>query len=804
MSEEPEKTPETKSEDKQDSDLAQIQEQVTQIAPLVKPLAANALEWINAIPIVGGFLGAAAGFWWHQSIIRALAYFILTFLVFDLILPLRNSVRKRLKPYLEAFGGWLVDGGITRLKRDVNEIRWRYARKNQKFLIIQGENCQYDVVEGFGRGFLTPQLKDIFVPLQLALSNQEYSQKQPTLLRENQDLQIWHLLNLAKGDPTFRRILIKSDGGLGKTTLLRYITYSYANQQLRRGIPKLMPVFIRLREWDHRLIPKHLSPHPEIEPIDDLAQLIQTYIDHSKRLKKLNFPDNWAKNALESGQLLILWDGFDEVEKEWQNEVSEWLGQQMQTYSESYFILTSRKHWYDQNYSAKEGPRIVLYINEFNEMQIKQFILNWYAYQLNYKNAIDKYVNTQDYIQNQVIERTDNLMRELSENTDLRKLAKIPLNLNMIVNLHSSNQTEKLPHRRAELYQDLLDLQLIKRPKARDHVMILQEADRQKVLQNLALFMGENSDKQKQIEIDKKTLDAHIIASIQSLGYPQTIDSLSFIDRVVHVSEILFQKDQFYEFAHLTFQSYLMAKAINEGDKEDFLIHKIGEKTDWWRDTAKFYAALQRNPNPFLRRLNALNDPDATALAKECQLEISPEFLEPEFKEEFKQVSETINSSLYEQLETYLKNGQWKEADKETDRLMLQIVGKEADQWLSLEDIQNFPCPELQAIDKLWVDYSNGKFGFSVQKKVWMACGGVPGKYDWDVYKKFADQVGWRRSGDWLSYNELTFLLKGSNHAHLPWRYYRGEVEGLEVEKRGGMEVSFLAQRLVTCNISQI
>jgi hypothetical protein len=115
-----------------------------------------------------------------------------------------------------------------------------------------------------------------------------------------------------------------------------------------------------------------------------------------------------------------------------------------------------------------------------------------------------------------------------------------------------------------------------------------------------------------------------------------------------------------------------------------------------------------------------------------------------------------------------LKNSQWKEADKETDRLMLQIVGKEADQWLNEEDIQNFPCEDLRAIDKLWVDYSKGKFGFSVQKKVWMACGGVAGEYDYEVYKKFADQVGWRRSGNWLGYDELTFSWKGSKHAHLP------------------------------------
>ncbi|MFM7572507.1 MAG: NACHT domain-containing protein, partial [Snowella sp.] len=644
MAEEDAKKEEAKSEEKKDSDLAQLQDQVHQVAPLVKPLAANALEWINAIPIVGGFLGAAAGFWLHQSIIRALAYFILTFLIFDLLLPLRNSVRKRLQPHIEALGSWLVDGGIARFKREWREIYWRYARKNQKFLLVQGENCQYDVMESLGRDRFTPLLKDIFVPLQFASVNQENLHRTGLVskslseknlnrnhLQEHQDLQIWHLLRLAKQDHTYRRILIKADGGKGKTFFLRYITYSYFDQQLRQGLPKLLPVFIRLREWDHRLIPQNLASDPEKAqaPIADLAEFLQTYIKEDSRLKRYNFPDNWAKNALEQGQLLILWDGFDEVEKEWQNAVSDWLGQQMYNYPESYFILTSRRHWYDQSYTATEKPRAVLYIEKFNLDQIHKFVHNWYTCLLNGINKSDNYPNTQDFVDISIENYTDNLLKQIEAYPDLKKLAEIPLNLNMIVNLHSSDPTGELPQRRADLYQEILELQLIKRPKYRKQTMILHEPDRQKVLQNLALFMGKNEDKTKQIEIDKKSLDNHVIEFIQSLGYPDSINSTAFIEKVVTISEILFQKDQFYEFAHLTVQSYLMAKEITDEGLEDLLFDKLAEKADWWRDTAKFYGALQRNPNPFLRRLIAFNDSDLTELADECKRAISPEFLDP-------------------------------------------------------------------------------------------------------------------------------------------------------------------------------
>ena len=138
---------------------------------------------------------------------------------------------------------------------------------------------------------------------------------------------------------------------------------------------------------------------------------------------------------------------------------------------------------------------------------------------------------------------------------------------------------------------------------------------------------------------------------------------------------------------------------------------------------------------------------------------------------------------------------------------MLLIAKREDEGWLDEESINNFPCEELRTIDKLWVDNSGGKFGFSVQKKVWLDCGGVPGEYDYyEVYEKFADEVGWRRSGDWLSYDQLTFLLEGSQHAYLPHLIYAWDIrEWVDrgVEIRISLPAQRLVGRLVTCNISQ-
>ncbi|NET29393.1 MAG: GUN4 domain-containing protein [Okeania sp. SIO1I7] len=120
----------------------------------------------------------------------------------------------------------------------------------------------------------------------------------------------------------------------------------------------------------------------------------------------------------------------------------------------------------------------------------------------------------------------------------------------------------------------------------------------------------------------------------------------------------------------------------------------------------------------------------------------------------------------YTKLRDLLAAGNWKEADLETDRVMLKVAGRESEGWLRYEDVENFSCQELGTIDKLWVKYSNGKFGFSVQKQIYQSLGGT-NEYDSQVWKAFGDKVGWRKGGEWLSYSDLTFSEKHYT-GHIP------------------------------------
>ncbi|MDT9200675.1 MULTISPECIES: GUN4 domain-containing protein, partial [Limnospira] len=144
----------------------------------------------------------------------------------------------------------------------------------------------------------------------------------------------------------------------------------------------------------------------------------------------------------------------------------------------------------------------------------------------------------------------------------------------------------------------------------------------------------------------------------------------------------------------------------------------------------------------------------------------------------------------YSQLNRLLKSGQWKAADEETAKMMLAVAGQTG-RYLDDDDIKNFPCEDLRIIDGLWVKHSNGRFGFSVQKQIYINCGGKPdGSYPGDtIWKRYCDEVGWRVNGSYLS---LITFSAAAPRGHLPFGWRKVRVMGGSAS---------LAHRLVTCSI---
>ncbi|MBE8967125.1 GUN4 domain-containing protein [Nostocales cyanobacterium LEGE 12452] len=138
-----------------------------------------------------------------------------------------------------------------------------------------------------------------------------------------------------------------------------------------------------------------------------------------------------------------------------------------------------------------------------------------------------------------------------------------------------------------------------------------------------------------------------------------------------------------------------------------------------------------------------------------------------------------VVSGHYQKLDELLQAKNWKEADLETAKIIYIISQKELPEnslyrtcftdYFCSEYIKVLPRKDLNNINKLWLKYSNGRFGFSVQKRIWKRIGGGSDTTynSREIQNKFGDEVGWRKEGDWIYYSDIHYWRTAPS-GHLP------------------------------------
>lgn len=147
----------------------------------------------------------------------------------------------------------------------------------------------------------------------------------------------------------------------------------------------------------------------------------------------------------------------------------------------------------------------------------------------------------------------------------------------------------------------------------------------------------------------------------------------------------------------------------------------------------------------------------------------------------------------YRKLEYLLEVRRWRDANEETLNVMLQVAEREKQGTLYLEDIEKFSCQDLGTIDKLWLRYSNWRFGFSIQQQIWHSLGGNKSADD-EIWCRFGRQVGWMRTKKFkqIWFEQLTFTTDAPI-GHLPC---------IEMIRIVGIPwARFLFSRIETCHL---
>jgi GUN4-like/ARM-like repeat domain, GUN4-N terminal len=114
----------------------------------------------------------------------------------------------------------------------------------------------------------------------------------------------------------------------------------------------------------------------------------------------------------------------------------------------------------------------------------------------------------------------------------------------------------------------------------------------------------------------------------------------------------------------------------------------------------------------------------------------------------------------YAPLQTLLAQQDFQTADRVTLEKMCELAGAASQKWFYFTAVQSFPITDLQTINTLWFVHSEGKFGFSVQRELWLALG-----KDWE---KLWTQINWKDGNNWTRYPQGFTWDLSAPRGHLP------------------------------------
>ncbi|MEB3333673.1 MAG: GUN4 domain-containing protein [Cyanobacteriota bacterium] len=116
----------------------------------------------------------------------------------------------------------------------------------------------------------------------------------------------------------------------------------------------------------------------------------------------------------------------------------------------------------------------------------------------------------------------------------------------------------------------------------------------------------------------------------------------------------------------------------------------------------------------------------------------------------------------YDPLQHHLLRQAFEEADRLTSAHLRQLAGPAAERrgYVYFSEVAAMPELDLQSLDRLWIAYSLGRFGFSVQGRLL--------RLSENRWESLWPRLGWKRDGLWTRYpNAFTWTLEAPE-GHMP------------------------------------
>jgi len=408
-----------------------------------------------------------------------------------------------------------------------------------------------------------------------------------------------------------RRMVLLGSPGSGKSTFVNHLALCMAGESLYgdgKWLARLEPA------WPHGpLLPMRvtLREFGASEHCDGTGGGLWGFIADTLASKNLaGFAPHLRKRLLE-GRVMVILDGLDEVSGTAERKaIRDAVADFAATYNDptNRYLVTCRGYAY-QDPALQLGGFTEYTLAPFKEKQIDAFIKCWYeeVCRLGWKNRAE----AQDLTRR---------LQVAARLPDLIPLARNPLQLTMMASLHFS--WGRLPEDRAELYQEMVRLLLVRWQEARlgqdaGVTQMVRAGNLESALERVA-FVAHLSQKKPEGPADVSEAQLRsVLKNCVEGSWDAAGELLTFVKER---AGLLVEKEPgVYTFPHLSYQEYLAGCYLAvQPDFPDEVNSLARENYEQWREVALWAVGI-------MARLKKMTHVAVDVAAALCPSEVTTE-----------------------------------------------------------------------------------------------------------------------------------------------------------------------------------
>lgn len=370
-----------------------------------------------------------------------------------------------------------------------------------------------------------------------------------------------HIKNKFSANQTVRLALL-GEAGSGKSVAMGLIARTIWEIPLNHT---LLPVLLTFSEI------KTVTVAEELEKI-----IIRSLEKHQfEQGKRNNKAEAFVKENLYKGNMLLLLDGFDELDKNTRFKISKFLNDFFKTHALIHFVISSRNSVWRQNPNvfAPIAPNIIK-MAEFTPLEIRMFVSQW------------------QFIGNKSSEQLADI---IAEKAYLKAIAVNPLMLTIITFLYAQPK-RILPDNRVKFYAECIDALMEKwdNAKALDRANEFETIDKITILSKIA-YRHISDAKTTDEEIKKDEVLNIIGSTMKELSRPVEKRE-KMLSEIIQNAELLIDlPPDGFKFPHRTFMEYFAAVYFNEQNRHEELLKLYEEDKGKWQETLALFCGLNTN-----------------------------------------------------------------------------------------------------------------------------------------------------------------------------------------------------------------